>query len=280
MNRPEFFIENQSGGENVHDRLSPTLSALVLISHVKEGLVMAEAVGLPPRVREVIEQHHGTTLIKYFYFRATGGLPDPNLEPQFRYPGPRPQSKEAAILMLADTVEAASRTLDKPTPARIADFVARIVEDKRADGQLDECDLTLRDLQIVQEVFARTLSGTLHARIEYPGQSGQSGNGSRRSSGAEIILNNTERENVVLERENSFFHRHADDADLDDVDVSGNLSLLPPLPASFLAISSENPENLPCDPDRHSDEAEPEPPVAPVGTRGAGGAKTPRRGRR
>ena len=169
MNRPEFFIENQGNADNIHDRLSPSLSALILINHVKEGLEMAEGMGLPPRVREVIQQHHGTTLMKYFYHRASGGAQNPILETQFRYPGPKPQTKEAAILMLADSVEAASRTLDKPTPARIAEFVARMVEDKRADGQLDECDLTMRDLRVIQELFARTLCGTLHARIEYPG---------------------------------------------------------------------------------------------------------------
>jgi putative nucleotidyltransferase with HDIG domain len=169
MNRPEFFIENQGNADNVHDRLSPSLSALILINHVKEGLEMAEGMGLPPRVREVIQQHHGTTLMKYFYHRASGGVQNATLEAQFRYPGPKPQTKEAAILMLADSVEAASRTLEKPTPVRVADFVARMVEDKRADGQLDECDLTMRDLRVIQELFVRTLCGTLHARIEYPG---------------------------------------------------------------------------------------------------------------
>lgn len=169
MNRPEFFIENQGNADNIHDRLSPSLSALILINHVKEGLEMAEGMGLPPRVREVIQQHHGTTLMKYFYHRASGGAQNATLEAQFRYPGPKPQTKEAAILMLADSVEAASRTLDKQTPARIAEFVARMVEDKRADGQLDECDLTMRDLRVIQELFVRTLCGTLHARIEYPG---------------------------------------------------------------------------------------------------------------
>jgi putative nucleotidyltransferase with HDIG domain len=174
MNRPEFFIENQGNAENVHDRLNPSLSALVLTSHVKEGLEMAAEVGLPPRVCDVIRQHHGTSLMKYFYFRATGGARDATLEAQFRYAGPKPQTKEAAILMLADSVEAASATLDKPTPQRIADFVARMIEDKRADGQLDECDLTLRDLRTIQDVFARTLCGTLHMRIEYPGSAASS----------------------------------------------------------------------------------------------------------
>ena len=114
MNRPEFFIENQSNADNIHDRLAPSLSAIILASHVKEGLEIAEEIGLPPKVREIISQHHGTTLMKYFYHRATGGQGDSSLEAQFRYPGPKPQTREAAILMLADTVEAASRTLQRP----------------------------------------------------------------------------------------------------------------------------------------------------------------------
>ena len=168
MNRPDYFTENQNALENVHDRMAPSLSAVVLASHVKDGLEMCDEIGLPPLVREIIQQHHGTSLMKFFYHRATGGVPNPTLEAQFRYAGPKPQTKEAAILMLADTVEAASRTLERPTPSRIADFVARLVEDKRADGQLDECDLTLRDLKTIEEIFARTLSGTLHARVSYP----------------------------------------------------------------------------------------------------------------
>ena len=108
MNRPEFFIENQANAENVHDRIAPSLSALILVSHVERRVEIAERIGLPPLVREVMEQHHGTSLMRYFYFRATGGTSDPSLENQFRYPGPKPQRKEAAILMLADTVEAAS----------------------------------------------------------------------------------------------------------------------------------------------------------------------------
>ena len=169
MNRPDYFTENQNSLENAHDRMTPSLSAVVLASHVKDGLEMCDEIGLPPLVREIIQQHHGTSLMKFFYHRATGGKPDKTLETQFRYAGPKPQTKEAAILMLADTVEAASRTLERPTPTRIADFVARLTEDKRADGQLDECDLTLRDLKIIEDVFSRTLSGTLHGRVRYPG---------------------------------------------------------------------------------------------------------------
>ena len=175
MNRPQFFIENQGMTENIHDRLTPSLSALILTAHVKDSVAIAETVGLPRRIRDIIGQHHGTTLMKFFYNRASANLHEGErggryLETQFRYPGPKPQSREAAILMLADTVEAASRTLHNPTPARVQEFVAALVEDKRADDQLDECDLTLRDLKKVEEVFVRTLSGVLHGRIEYPRQ--------------------------------------------------------------------------------------------------------------
>jgi len=170
VNRPEFFIENQSGAENAHDNLTPTMSALILAAHVKEGLEIATAISLPPRVRDLIAQHHGTSLMKFFYHRASGGVADPALENQFRYPGPKPQTREAAILMIADSVEAASRTLERPTPARISEFVSRMVEDKRAEGQLDECDLTIRELTIVQEAMAQALTGVFHGRVVYPGQ--------------------------------------------------------------------------------------------------------------
>lgn len=170
VNRPEFFIENQAGAENAHDNLAPTMSALILAAHVKEGLEIAAVIGLPPRVKDLIAQHHGTSLMRFFYFQASGGTADMALENQFRYPGPKPQTREAAILMIADSVEAASRTLERPTPPRIAEFVSRIVEDKRAEGQLDECDLTMRDLTIVQEAVSRALSAVFHGRVIYPGQ--------------------------------------------------------------------------------------------------------------
>jgi cyclic-di-AMP phosphodiesterase PgpH len=169
MNRPEFFIENQNGANNIHDTISPTLSAIVLASHVKEGVEKARVLRLPAPVVELIAQHHGTSLMRYFYHRATNGQPNALLERQFRYPGPKPQTREAAILMIADSVEAASRTLENPTPMRVQDFVEHIVEGIRLDdGQLDECDLTLRDLALIKTSLVRTLAGTLHARIQYP----------------------------------------------------------------------------------------------------------------
>ena len=169
MSRPEFFIENQTG-ETIHDTINPSLSAVVLASHVKDGMEMAKVAGIPAKVIDVMSQHHGTSVMKYFYHQATDGVPDRLLEAQFRYPGPKPQSKEAAILMLADTVEAASRVLQQATPQKLAEFVQRMIQDKLADGQLDESDLTLREMKTIETVFIHILSGTMHGRIRYPEQ--------------------------------------------------------------------------------------------------------------
>ena len=171
MRRPEFFVENQLGGSNIHNKLNPSLSALVLTAHVKEGLEIAEEEKLPPVIKDFISQHHGTSLIRYFYHQQTlfdGGDAAPGLEQQFRYGGPKPQSRETAILMLADSVEAASRTLEKPTLGRIEALVDQIITNHLSDGQLDECDLTLRDLRGIRDAFVHLLGGMLHNRIEYP----------------------------------------------------------------------------------------------------------------
>lgn len=168
IRRPHFFVENQRV-ENVHDRLNPTLSALVITSHIKDGLEVARDFRLPPSIEEVILQHHGTSLVQYFYNQASEQVePSPVLEQQFRYDGPKPQSREAAIVMLADSVEAGSRSLAKPTPPTLEVLVHKIVSEKLQDGQLDESELTFRDIGIIEDTFARTLCGTLHARIEYP----------------------------------------------------------------------------------------------------------------
>jgi len=168
IRRPHFFIENQHI-ENVHDRMNPTLSTLVITSHIKDGLEIAKEYRLPKIVQDIIVQHHGTSLVQYFYDQFTGEQdPSTALEQQFRYPGPKPQTKEAAIVMLADSAEAASRALDKPTPAKIEMLVNRVVADRLRDGQLDECDLTFREVSKITASFVRALIGTMHARIEYP----------------------------------------------------------------------------------------------------------------
>ena len=167
--RPHFFMENQFAS-NVHDGMNPTLSALVITSHVKDGIELAKEHRLPTVIQDVISQHHGTSLVHYFYSLVATDEEGRSavLEQQFRYTGPKPQSREAAIVMLADSVEAASRALDKPTPATIEDMVRRIIADKRKDGQLDESDLTHKDLDRIAGAFTRRRIAALHARIEYP----------------------------------------------------------------------------------------------------------------
>jgi putative nucleotidyltransferase with HDIG domain len=168
--RPHFFVENQFS-ENRHNTINPSLSSLVVTSHVKDGVELAEEYRLPPPVIAIIKEHHGTCLLKYFYHQAvtaSGEGPSSSLEYQFRYDGPRPQTKESGIIMLADSVEAASRTLEKPTPGRIRDLIERIVRDRLSDGQLDECELTFKDLEKIITSLTRSLASLLHARVEYP----------------------------------------------------------------------------------------------------------------
>jgi putative nucleotidyltransferase with HDIG domain len=170
MIRPQFFVENQQRG-NVHNRMSPSLSRLVVTSHVKDGVELAEQYRLPAPIIDIIREHHGTCLIKYFYHQATmagAEEPGPALEYQFRYEGPRPRSKESGIIMIADAAEAASRTLEKPTPGRLRELVERIVRDRLADGQFDDCELTFKDLEKIIASATRSLTGMLHGRIDYP----------------------------------------------------------------------------------------------------------------
>lgn len=169
IRRPYFFIENQMGIENPHDKTSPTLSTLIITSHVRDGVEMARDHGLPDRIIDFIREHHGTTLVSYFYSRATeSDKAQEFAEEDFRYEGPRPSSKETAVVMLADSVEAAVRSIGKPTPGRIESMVRKIIKDRLNDHQLDRCDLTLRDLDVIAEVFTRVLTGLFHPRIEYP----------------------------------------------------------------------------------------------------------------
>lgn len=164
---PEYYIENQFGGPNKHDKLAPSMSALILLSHVKKGSELAEKYKLGQEIADIIRQHHGTRIMRYFYQKALdlGEKPE---EQEYSYPGPRPQSKEAAILMLADSVEASSRTLSDPTPARIKSHIDKIIKGIFAEGQLDESELTFKDLHYLSESFQRILTGIFHQRIAYP----------------------------------------------------------------------------------------------------------------
>ena len=169
MMKPEYFIENQ-GRENRHDRLKPNMSALILISHVKEGVELAKSHQLPREIIDLIQQHHGTSLIRYFYEKAKEQNGSGVTEEFFRYPGPRPQTREAGILMLADMVEASSHSLSDHSLGRLNALVDRIVQSAFVEGQLDNCSLTLRDLSNIQDAFMRVLVGIHHHRIHYPGQ--------------------------------------------------------------------------------------------------------------
>jgi putative nucleotidyltransferase with HDIG domain len=168
MLKPQFFVENQPGGRNPHDKLKPHMSAEIVKEHVVEGERMARDEGVPDVVARFIPEHHGTQLIGFFYERAkeeSEEEPDPA---DFRYPGPKPQSKETAISMLADSVESATRVLQDPSPERIRDLVKTIVDGKVADGQLSESPLTLREITLIQEQFSKAVAGMFHHRLDYP----------------------------------------------------------------------------------------------------------------
>ncbi len=173
MLKPHYFIENQVGTTNRHAKLAPAMSTLIIIGHVKDGVDLGRQHHLPEPIIDLIEQHHGTTLVEYFYYEANrrnGNNPDgmPVPESAFRYPGPRPQTREAAILMMADAVESASRTLSEPTPARIEGLVSELVDKRLRDGQLDECGLTLREIAEIRDSLIKSLIGIYHGRVKYP----------------------------------------------------------------------------------------------------------------
>ncbi|MBC7260250.1 MAG: HDIG domain-containing protein [Chloroflexi bacterium] len=171
--RPYFFVDNQTDGQNIHDRLDPETSAHIIVSHVKDGIDLARKYGLPRRIVDFIAEHHGTMLATYFYERAreSAGADNPNPDPaRFRYPGPKPRSKETAILMLADACEAAVRSLRPATAEEIETIVHKIIAERMESGQLADSDLTLRDLNEIQNAFTTTLQGVFHPRIRYPGQ--------------------------------------------------------------------------------------------------------------
>jgi len=165
---PEYFVENQLSIKSKHDSLTPTMSTLILVSHVKKGRALAEEADIPDDVLNFIEEHHGTMVMSYFYNKAVEQNADVLSTDKFRYPGPKPQTRETGIVMLADAVEAASRTLDDPKPARIDNLIQRIMNDRFQSGELDECPLTLRDLARIKEALAQIIIAAFHSRVEYP----------------------------------------------------------------------------------------------------------------
>jgi len=169
--KPEYFVENQTIDYNKHEEISPRISCLVLISHVKDGLQLAKEIRLPQSIRDMIPQHHGTRMMSYFYKKAMKTADTKNGEvsdTDFRYGGPKPQSREAAIMMMADSVEAASRTLQNPNPSQIRGMIDRLVNGIMEEDQFDECNITFSDIRKVKESFFKILTGVYHRRIDYP----------------------------------------------------------------------------------------------------------------
>ena len=169
LKNPLYFIENQRDGKNIHNKLAPSMSCLVLTSHVKNGVELATEKKLGPQITDAILQHHGTTLISFFYEKAKKLKKDQTVcIDDFRYPGPKPQTRETALVMLADVAEAATRSLEYPTPSRIQGLVQQLINKIFSDNQLDDCPLTLKDLHNIARSFNKILNGIYHHRVEYP----------------------------------------------------------------------------------------------------------------
>lgn len=170
LSKPDYFSENQGINMSRHDNLAPSMSKLIIMNHVKEGTDLARRYKLNPALLDFIDSHHGNSLVYYFYRRALEGLEEDQTirEEGFRYPGPKPKTKETAIVLLADSVEAATRALKEPDPEKIKEVVHKIINNKFIDGQLDECELTLKDLENISAVFIHILGGIYHTRVNYP----------------------------------------------------------------------------------------------------------------
>ncbi len=172
LNKPEYFIENQGGGDNKHDKLSPAMSLLVIVGHVKDGLELAQEYNLPKVLRHFIESHHGTSLVEYFFHAARERAADEGEEVaefSYRYPGPKPRTRETAILLICDGIESATRAMTDPTPSRIEALVRRMSRARLQDGQLDDADLTFRELRVIEDSIIKSLCAIYHSRIAYPG---------------------------------------------------------------------------------------------------------------
>jgi putative nucleotidyltransferase with HDIG domain len=170
--RPSYFIENQQNIENPHDSIAPSLSTSIIVAHARDGVEMLKEHKMPKQIRDIAEQHHGTTLLKYFYHKAMQQADEEGKakirEEDFRYPGPKAQSKESAIVGIADSVEAAVRSLRNPTVEQIDSLVQKIIKSRLDDGQFNDCDMTLKELDTVAKALNETLLGIFHSRIEYP----------------------------------------------------------------------------------------------------------------
>jgi putative nucleotidyltransferase with HDIG domain len=197
INKPLYFIENQLNGQNKHNKLAPSMSSLILLSHVKEGVEIAREHKLGQQIIDMISQHHGNSLISFFYEKAKAQKgKDAVTIDDFRYPGPIPQTIEGGLVMLADVVEASARTLEDPNPARIQGHVQIHINKIFSDGQLDNCELTLKDLHSIAKIFIKILNGIYHNRIDYPEKvsaaNGKASNGNTDRQQTKQVQNSTE----------------------------------------------------------------------------------------
>jgi len=193
---PEYFIENQTGTVSKHEKLAPHMSSLILISHVKEGIELAREHNLPESVINILQQHHGTSLITYFYQKAKeqhGDTEESVSEEAYRYPGPKPKTRVAALVLMADAVEAASRVLVAPTHARVSALVERVINHFFIDGQLNDCELTLKDLQEIKKHFIYTLNSMFHRRVDYPGFEIRDENFDKKSAETQVTKQSTDK---------------------------------------------------------------------------------------
>jgi len=198
MEKAEYFNENQILSGNKHDRIEPSISRLVILNHVKEGVELARKHKLNQKIIDFIPQHHGTSLMHYFYCKALEDAEDETsiTEENYRYPGPKPQSRETAIVLLADSVEAATRSLDDTNPVKIEEVVRKIINNKFIDGQLDECNLTLKEIELIAQTLTRVLSAMYHGRVKYPEKKNGSDNRNRKQAEEDSALptrNNSDR---------------------------------------------------------------------------------------
>ena len=184
MEKQKYFPENHPPAGNKHADIEPSMSRLVILNHVKEGIDLGKKWKLNPMILDFIPQHHGTGLIHYFYQKALEEAKDDESvkEENFRYPGPKPQTRETAIVMLADSVEGATRYIEERNREKIGDVVRRVVNNKFIDGQLDECNLTLKEIERISVTFARVLSAMYHTRIKYPEKKSENGNSNHKSA--------------------------------------------------------------------------------------------------
>jgi putative nucleotidyltransferase with HDIG domain len=220
--KPEYFVENQMDAMNKHEKLTPTMSCIILNNHIKKGLELAEKYNIPKIVKQFIPEHHGTSLMTYFYNKALDTMDPKDInEDDYRYPGPKPQSKETAISMMADTVEAASRTIQKPTQPRIRGFVESLIDKKVEEGQLDESNLTLKEIDQIKEAFIPILLGIHHLRVEYPSDEEISEKkGSKAKNEVDPTTNGKKRQEKDLKEKNKVSNQQSK-PDNPDADQSG-----------------------------------------------------------